>query len=308
MTNPNAEVSIIDEVVQQFHPEPEEPEAEEPNSQPDAEGPDDEGETGDKTDEVVEEIVEELYELELEGKKTKVPKEFKDAFLRQTDYTQKTQSVAEEKRQIAQERQLFELHRQIDTALATDKSEYHGLLSQAKQLEQQIQQAIAQQDPAQVAMLNAQYTQTRSKLDEKGREIDQKSNQAAQLIQYERMQNLQRAEQEAAKKIPNFSPAVKTEMVAAARKLGYQDFEISEVADPRAYEALWKAAQWDKLQQAKPKITKKAAEAPKTLSAKGTNQQGGEAKVQELRAKFKKTGSSEDMRRYLDAKHQYRKR
>lgn len=307
MTNPEAEVSIVDEVAQNLNPEPSEPEADEPSGQPEADG-DDGDETGGADVNDVAETIEELFELELEGKKAKVPKEFKDAFLRNADYTQKTQSVAEEKRQLAEQRQIFELHRQIDTALAADKSEYHGLLSQAKQLEQQIQQAIAQQDPAQVAMLNAQYTQTRSKLDEKGREIDQKSNHQAQLIQYERMQNLQRAEQEAAKKIPNFSPQVKTEMVNAARKLGYQDFEISEVADPRAYEALWKAAQWDKLQNAKPKITKKAAEAPKTLSAKGTNQQGEEAKVTELRKQFKKTGSSEDMRRYLDAKHRLRKR
>lgn len=307
MTNPNAEVSIVDGVAAQFEAEPLEPETEEPEGQPDADGEGETGGTGNDSDEVVE-TVEELFELELEGKKTRVPKEFKDAFLRNADYTQKTQSVAEEKRVIAQERQLLDLHKQINTALAKDQQEYASLEYGVGQLEQQIQQAIAQQDPAQVAMLTAQYNFERNKLMTKGQELNEKSNQQAQLIQYERMQNLQRAEQEAAKKIPNFSPQVKAELVGAARKLGYQDFEISEVADPRAYEALWKAAQWDKLQQAKPQITKKAVEAPKTLSAKGSNQQGNEAKVEELRAKFKKTGASEDMRRYLDAKHKYRKR
>jgi len=308
MTNPNAEVSIVDGVAAQFEAEPLEPEVEEPEGQPDADGEGESGGTGNDSDEVAEEIVEELFELELDGEKTRVPKKFKDAFLRNADYTQKTQSISDKARFLAEREQVLEVRQQVSAQLESDKFEYAVLHHGVSKLEHDIQQAIAQQDPAQVAILNAQYNFERNKLDQKSAEINKKSAEFEKLIEYDNAQRMQRADKEAAERIPNFSQQTKAEMVNAARKVGYQDLEIKSVADPRAYELLWKASQWDKLQQAKPQITKKAVEAPKTLSAKGSNQQGNEAKVEELRAKFKKTGASEDMRRYLDAKHKYRKR
>ena len=51
-----------------------------------------------------EELEEELDETEFEGKKYRVPKELKDALLRQADYTRKTQEVAEIRRAAESER------------------------------------------------------------------------------------------------------------------------------------------------------------------------------------------------------------
>src|SRR3990167_6068838 len=45
-------------------------------------------------------VAEEDEEIEHDGEKFKVPKKLKDAFLRQADYTRKTQEVSETKRQL----------------------------------------------------------------------------------------------------------------------------------------------------------------------------------------------------------------
>ena len=51
------------------------------------------------------EVEEEAEEVDFEGKKYLVAKELKDALLRQSDYTRKTQEVAETRKQIEAERQ-----------------------------------------------------------------------------------------------------------------------------------------------------------------------------------------------------------
>lgn len=251
-----------------------------------------------ETPEVVEE---ELYELEHEGKKARVPKEFKDAFLRQADYTQKTMSVAEEKRQFAEEKQLFQLNTQIESALAEQMADLRGLVSTSKQYEAAIQQAINQGDTGTIATLNAQYSILQRQIEDKAGEVRTKKNEQSQLLQYERQQRRAKADEEAGKRIPNFNQETKKELVQSARSLGFQDFEIAEVDDPRVYQALWKAAQWDKLQTKSVSVTKKVADAPKTLPAKGQSAQTAKSStVKDLQEKLRKTGRQDYAERLIE--------
>lgn len=264
-----------------------------------------EGETEESTDateEETEEIVveEELFEIEHEGKKARVPKELKDAFLRQADYTQKTQSVAEEKRQIAEERQLFQLNAQIEGAITEQMSELRALLSTSKQYETAIQNAVTQGDVGQIATLNAQYSILQRQIDEKAGEVRTKKNEQSQLLQYEKQQRRVRADEEAGRRIPNFTNETKKDLVAAGRSLGFQDVELAEVDDPRVYQALWKAAQWDKLQTSKANVTKKVAEAPKTLPAKGQSTQAKSSNVKTLADSLKRTGRADYAERLIE--------
>lgn len=261
----------------------------------------DPAESEEAAEETPEQAEEELYELEHEGKKARVPKEFKDAFLRQDDYTKKTMSVAEEKRQLAEERQVFQLNAQIEGAIAEQMTDLRSLVSTSKQYEAAIQQAISNGDAGQIATLNAQYSMLQRQIEEKAGEVRTKKNEQAQLLQYEKQQRRVKADEEAGKRIPNFSIETKKELVASARSLGFQDYEIAEVDDPRVYQALWKAAQWDKLQSKSAEVKKQVAVAPKALSAKGSTPQSAKsANIKDMRDKLHRTGRADYAERLIE--------
>lgn len=70
---------------------------------------------GDEVDE--EEDENPLVEVEVDGKKYKVPADLKDSYLRHADYTQKTQSLAEQRRAFEQEREQIQRGWQVSDEL-----------------------------------------------------------------------------------------------------------------------------------------------------------------------------------------------
>lgn len=249
-------------------------------------------------DEPPAEVEEELFELEVEGKRAQVPKEFKDSFLRQADYTRKTMELADQRRNLSEERKIFDLERQVESSIAEKDIELRSLVSQSKQYEAVMQQAVNTGDAETLARYNTAYMLLQRQVQEKSGELQTEKQNQAQLLQYAASQRRQRADEEASKRIPGFSHEIKLEMVKVAKKAGFHEAEIAEVDDVRTYEVLWKAAQWDKLQSSKPHVTKKVADAPKTLTPKG--QPPKDTKVSDLRTKLKKTGRSDYMEMALE--------
>lgn len=256
------------------------------------EQPDSESEASDESEE--EEVVEELFEIEHAGKKVQVPKELKDAFLFQNDYTKKTQSIAEERKQIAQQREILQLERTIDAALTEQKTELRSLVINSKSYEAAIQQAIREGDGNTVAVLNAQYALLQGQINEKAAEVRGKMTELTQLQQYEKQQRRVRADEEAVKRIPSFTQETKKDLVKAAKSLGFEDHEIGEVDDPRVYHALWKAAQWDMLQAKSSEVKTKVGNAPKTLPSKGQPTQSAKvSSIKTAKDALRKTGRPE---------------
>lgn len=263
-------------------------------AEPDSEEQPDEAdeESEESTDEA--EVVEELYEVEYEGKKAQVPKELKDAFLRQSDYSQKTASLADERRYLAEQKQVLQLQQQIESAVLEQRVELQSLVATSKQYDNAIQQAISQGDGNTVAILTGQQRLLQNQIEEKAHGLRGKMNEQHELLQYDKQQRQNKADEEAGKRIPNFSEETKKSMVQAAKKLGFHEAEIRDVDDPRVYEALWKAAQWDELQTKSASVKTKVKDAPKTLPAKGQPAQTATVKTQDkLRAQLRKTGRPE---------------
>ena len=72
--------------------------------------------------------------------------------------------------------------------------------------------------------------------------------------------------------IPEFTDPAKGEAIrndirAFGKQLGFSDSELAAVYDSRAVLTLYKAMQYDKLVASKPAITKKVTEAPKAIKA-----------------------------------------
>jgi len=190
-----------------------------------------------------------LAELEWDGAKYQVPVKLKDAFMRNEDYTRKTQDLAEQRKSVDQLREI----------------------SQTKQMDAIFADTI-QPDMQQIAMIDAYLAQVakidlsnmgmeavfRQKMEidnlkERKTEIKQSiSEKRAQFNQSvaDRIKDLRGKSRElAAKSIQGFNEQTEAEVRKFASGEGLAEPEIDNVLlDPRSMKILWKAMQFDKVQ------------------------------------------------------------
>jgi len=243
-----------------------------------------------------------LVEIETDdGERYQVPSKLKDAFLRQKDYTQKTQEIAELRRQASVAAQHQQVVAQFQQAVSGEQSELaqvHGDLAKYKALDWQ-------------ALDVETYIRAKHQMDtlkERAGEIEQSIGRKAQAFQQWRGQQVQEVSQAGAnylkQAIPNWNADAQADARRQAAELGYSDAETAEVYDPRFVRALWKAAQFDKLQAGKPEAVKTAQKAPPVIKP-GVSKGPGVAaqqKYADLRKTLKKSGSLKDAARLFTLK------
>jgi hypothetical protein len=185
--------------------------------------------------------------------------ELKDGYLRHADYTQKTQTLAEERRQVE-----VELSKKFEEAqqMTRERARLFVLESQLDQFQRADWNALYQQDPVEAGRLQAEWNQLKYEAQTLIGNVTQHNQQREQ----ERMKALQQATQAALetlqRDIPNFSPAVITAARETAIAHGYTDAELAGITDPRALKVLHEAAQWRALQAKKPAVQNKVQAAP----------------------------------------------
>lgn len=240
-------------------------------------------------------------EIDFEGKTYKVPKELKGALLRQADYTQKTQEVAEQRKQVEQRAQALQQQEQLFAQSFDKRVELATLQKQLSQYEQLDWQELADNDPAQATKLNIAYQQLQRQAGMKYQELQQAQAQNEQLTQQQRQQMLVQAQSDLKARIPDFTSQTAEKIKTAARDYGISDKELNEVIDPRFVHVLHDAMQWRALQAAKPKAMQKVAEAPKVMKPQAA--QSGQDKsqqTQKLNARFRSGGAKlSDLAAYI---------
>lgn len=110
------------------------------------------------------EPAEDLDEIEYaDGKKFKVPRELNRGFLREADYTQKTQALAKERQAFDTERSQ---HAEMTTALRSQIGAVHALEEQVKKYEAIPWDQLRASDPDEWRELRDDYAATRDRLSE----------------------------------------------------------------------------------------------------------------------------------------------
>lgn len=199
-------------------------------------------------------------EIEHEGAKYKVPKPLKEAFLRQADYTTKTQTLAEERRGLEAERQQLAAQQQFQQQHIKDVAKVMAIDERLEQFKQIDWNAAMDADPV-GAM----------KLDRQMRELQQQRTQVVQSIEstqartsYEQQQAIARRRMEVAEQVKKDIPNWSNELDAALKKtvlsLGFSEAEATTV-DARTIKLVHKAYLYDKLVAEKTK-----PEAGKTIT------------------------------------------
>ena len=233
----------------------------------------DEPETTDEEDESEEVEVEErkTYRVKASGVEKDVTlDELVSGYQKSTDYTQKSQTLAEERTKV-------EAHAQeIQNAMRT-REEYAQKLSQVEQyLTSQAKpgenlEELKENDPIQYAITVAEQTEANKKINT----IRQEQQKVAQEQQHYRLQQQNQVVANEAlmlsEKVKEFSDPKKAEQIkndirTFGKSVGFSDQELSQVYDHRHVMILQKAMAYDKLQKANPGVNKKLKSAPKMAS------------------------------------------
>jgi len=219
----------------------------------------DEGDTEGDEDDQGDDAEGDSEEVDYEGKKYKVPKELKDALLRQSDYTKKTQEIADTRRALQQQQAVIMEQQAFQQAVVPHMAKIAAVDERIGQYAQVDWQTLVAQDPQEAQRHWMAYQQ----LKDQRQTMQSQLEQANATFQQNTKQNieayLQKGLEELNRDIPDFQ-VVAPKMIAYANKAyGLSQQEIEAVTDPRYLKVLYKAFLYDQLQQqAAPKPKAKA--------------------------------------------------
>lgn len=191
---------------------------------------------------------EELEEIEFNGKKYAVSKDMKDAFMRQDDYTRKTQEVAETRRQLEQAHKAFQERVEIQQRNLQGYAQVAAIDSQLQQYQQVDWNSLSDEDPVKAQQAYFQYQQ----LKDTRQAIATQISQAEQTALYERQLQaatyVEQGHEVLAKEIKGWSKELAKDLSKTGiDSYGFTESEMDNVADPRMVKVLHDAYQYRKM-------------------------------------------------------------
>lgn len=208
------------------------------------------------------ETQEALEEVEWEGEKYQLPPKLKSALMRQQDYTQKTQAVAERERMVALNQQRLQLESEFQQSVQQEQIQLYQLEAAIGQYENVNWPAL---DVEAYIKTKHQLDSLKEKRDELRKGIEGKRQEFEKKAHEVLRDSLTKANEILSRSIPKWGPEVQKELMSYGQGEGYTDVELGSIRDPRIIRTLWKAQQWDKLQAAKPLATKRATGVPPVI-------------------------------------------
>ncbi|NDG19672.1 MAG: hypothetical protein EB117_15585 [Betaproteobacteria bacterium] len=221
-----------------------------------------------------------------------------EGYQKGTDYHKKTNQLAEQRKTVEAERAAIEQAKQARDAYAQRLQVMDSFLSQQMQVEDI--QGLKETDPIAYAVKVAERTEQEKQL----AQLRAEQLRIAREQQSEHEAVMERRLVDEAKKVaeaipdyahPEKGEKVRSELRVFAKSIGYSDAELANATDSRAVLTLWMASQYQKLQKAKPGVTKRVTEAPKMLrSGNATGKTIATEAAKQDFARLKKTGSRQD--------------
>lgn len=247
--------------------------------------------------EVVEE--EQTFTIKAAGEEKEVTlDELKKSYQLGSDYTKKTQEVAEQRKVIEQEAKAIIEARKVRDDYSSKLQAIEQFLNGQNDNPAELA-AMKENDPVGYAVKVAEMTEKKEQLQtiqaERARLAqEQQTESQAQMQKFVEQEQIKLAES-----LPEFSDKTKGEQVrndirSYGKKVGFTDEELSQVYDSRHVLVLHKAAQYDKLMAGKAGVKKKVAKAPKTVKS-GAKVKQNVTDIQKKQMKrLQQTGSARD--------------
>ena len=247
--------------------------------------------------EVVEE--EQTFTIKAAGEEKEVTlDELKKSYQLGSDYTKKTQEVAEQRKVIEQEAKAIIEARKVRDDYSSKLQAIEQFLNGQNDNPAELV-AMKENDPVGYAVKVAEMTEKKEQLQtiqaERARLAqEQQTESQAQMQKFVEQEQIKLAES-----LPEFSDKTKGEQVrndirSYGKKVGFTDEELSQVYDSRHVLVLHKAAQYAKLMAGKAGVKKKVAKAPKTVKSGAKVKQNVTDIQKKQLKKLQQTGSARD--------------
>ena len=214
-----------------------------------------------------------------------------------TDYTKKSQAVAEDRKAVEAERQAVQEAKQM-------RDTYAQRLEMIEQMLQPQQEEnldyLKETDPIGYSVKVAEMVQKEKQLGAVRAERERINQQQEYDRQMQMQQTVAEEMQKLSASLPEFADPAKGEAIrndirSYGKQMGFSEGELAAVYDSRAVLTLYKAMQYDKLVASKPAITKKVNEAPKAIKPGVSKPRDSNTEeLKKLKAKARNTGNIRD--------------
>lgn len=190
-----------------------------------------------------------MEEIDYEGEKHKIPAKLKDAFLRQADYTRKTQEVAEHRRAVEQEREQHQQQVQFQQTHIKEIAQLTGIDERLQQFAQVNWQALNAADPVKAQALHIEYTQLQAHRGQLVGSLTQKNQQMQLEAQRADAKRANDAEAVVMREIKDWSPEKYRELQTFGQSNGIEPETLRRmlINVPQSVKLIDKALQYDKL-------------------------------------------------------------
>ena len=249
------------------------------------------------SEEESEEQPKQRYKVKASGEEVEVElDELIKGYQQGTDYTKKSQALAEQRKAIEAERNHLEYVKQERMAYAQKLQALDSFLTQQHQgvdLE-----VLKETDPIGYAVAVAEQSQREKQL----AVVRNEQQRIAQQQQSEQQASLQNHLRQESEKLVSLIPELATPQGDAVRKqirdyaksVGWSDQELSSVYDSRAVMTLYKAMKYEQLQKSKPELNKKLQSAPKMMRSGTSVPQARSSQDKQVMQRLRETGKVAD--------------
>ena len=277
---------------------------EEVESEETTEESDDEAEEEEQSEDEVPAIL----KLKVNGEDVEKPLDEVVALAQQgLDYTQKTQQVAEQRKeleayaqQIQMQEQAFQQQVQLNNVLIEDVAKITSLDQQLNQYANVNWNQLSDNDFVEAQKLFFTYNQLQQERSQLVSQFEAKKQQVVQKQTQLMSEKIAQGKEILAKEIPNWSPETNQALLSTGKDYGFSDAELNSIVDPRHVKVLHDAMQWRKLQQNS--VVKKKVSNAKPVVKPGSKDTKAEANSnhRNLREQLRKTGKSDAAQKLIE--------
>jgi hypothetical protein len=246
-----------------------------------------------------------LVKVKVDGMEVEVDEEeLKKGYSRTSDYTKKTQALAEERRKFeAEERAAVRAERQAYAENLARVQEALEVLTPSR--EPDWRELQGQMTPEEFTKHYASWKANASRLErvreeqERVRSLQEQDDSRARATRL--MQEKDRLEEAVPDlKDPEKGKALRQDLMDYAKAIGFSDDDLAAVEDHRPLVLLHKARLWDESQKRRPKVEEKVDRALESLKPTGSKPAPRQKVVDGLKTKLKDSGSLDDAAAYLN--------
>jgi hypothetical protein len=279
-------------------------ETEEVESEEATDEPDDEVEEEEQSQDEVPAIL----KLKVNGEEVEKPLDEIVALAQQgLDYTQKTQQVAEQRKeleayaeQIKMQEQAFQEQMQLNNVLIEDVAKITSLDQQLNQYANVNWQELSDSDFVEAQKHFFTYNQLQQQRSQLVSQFEAKKQQVVHQQTQLMSEKIAKGKEVLAKEIPGWSQETTQQLVSVGKEYGFSDAELNSIVDPRHVKVLHDAMQWRKLQQNS--TVKKKVSSAKPVVKPGAKDTKAEANSnhRNLREQLRKTGKSDAAQKLIE--------